>query len=85
MAIAEHDAKTAKSPPKDVELRTKHIEQVIQMSDIFKEYLNTFKGGDEPDRAYRDRARMDREKASDKPLEDHGLREMTRRGATQHQ
>lgn len=61
MALAEYEAKTAKPPLETVKLKTTHIQEVIEMSQIFKRYLADFKGN-EAKRAMEDRSRMDEDK-----------------------
>lgn len=61
VALAEHEAKTSDPPEEDVKLKTVHIEEVIEMSQVFKEYLTSLRG-DEARRALQAQARMDKEK-----------------------
>lgn len=37
VALAEHEAKTSDAPEEDVKLKTEHIQEVIEMSQVFKE------------------------------------------------
>ena len=61
VALAEHEAKTASPPQETVKLKTAHIKDVIEMSEIFKKYLSDFKG-DEAQRALEEKSRMDKDK-----------------------
>ena len=61
VALAEHEARTSDPPEEDVKLKTEHIQEVIEMSQVFKEYLTKLRG-DEARRALIAQARMDKEK-----------------------
>lgn len=76
VALAEHEAKTSDPPEDDVKLKTEHIQEVIEMSQVFKEYLTKLRG-DEARRALEAQARMDKEKDSCEKRSLHDMREMT--------
>ncbi len=63
VARAQHEAGTPNSPEEDVKLKTEHIQEVIDMSQVFKEYLRKF-DSDEARWALQAQARIDKEKDS---------------------
>ena len=75
VALAEHEAKTSDPPVKDIELKLAHIEEVIEMAQVFKEYLTKLRG-DEARRALQAQARLDKEKDVTAERSLHDMREM---------
>ncbi|KAF6232589.1 hypothetical protein HO173_009257 [Letharia columbiana] len=78
VALAEHEAKTSDPPEGDVLLKTEHIQEVIEMSQGFKEYLTKFRG-DEARRALQAQARMDKGKDMTAERSLHEMREVAAR------
>ncbi len=75
VALAEHEAKTSDPSEEDIKLKTEHIQEVIEMSQVFKEYLTKLRG-DEARRALQAQARMDKEKDMTAEKSLHEMREM---------
>ena len=75
VALAEHEAKTSDPPVKLIELKTVHIKEVVEMSQVFKEYLTKLRG-DEARRALQAQARLDKEKDITAERSLHDMREM---------
>lgn len=72
VALAEQEAKSAKPPEPIVELKTKHIKEVIDMLQIFKTHLADFKG-DETRRALEAKIRNDKDGNIGMENPSHGL------------
>ncbi len=61
VARTAHELGTSSPSEEDVKLNTEHIQEVIEMSQVFKEYLKEFRG-DEARWALQAQARIDKEK-----------------------